>query len=428
MSLQAIISQHHAAVGRGTFWDARTWQAMRAIVRCRTAACGSHARVCNACGTVAIAYNSCRDRNCPLCQGRERAAWVAKREADVLDVPYFHVVCTLPHDLLDLVRWAPATSYGILHTAARRTIDGLLRDPRHGGIQPGMIAVLHTWASDLTLHPHIHLIIPAGGIDHATGAWRDCRYNRKRKRPFLVPIDRLRARFTATVLGLVRDQYDAGDFHREGEMRGYQPPTYLDHGVGLRQLLARSRRRPWVVYIKRPFADPRRLIRYLGRYTHRTAIDPRRVTAYDGERVTFQVRDRTSGAMRPHTLAAQGFVRRFAQHILPRGFHRIRHTGFMANACRRRHLTRIRAQLASRCPAVDHGDTPAHEARSGNGSGSGTAGIAAPAAASHARICPLCGGPMVLISLTQPDAHTANASPPPPPSRRETSPHALSTA
>lgn len=427
MNLQAIIATHHASVGRGTFWDDRTWQAMRAIARCRTAACGSHTYACSACGAVDIAYNSCRDRHCPLCQGRERAQWVAAREADVLAVPYFHVVCTLSHDLLDLVRWAPATSYAILHAAARRTIDGLLREKQYGGVQPGMIAVLHTWTSDLRLHPHIHLIIPAGGIDPATGAWRACRYNRKRKRPFLVRVDRLRARFTAMVLRLIRQRYQAGAFHREGAARGYQPPPHVDHTVGLRQLLARSRRTPWVVYIKRPFADPRRLIRYLGRYTHRTAIDPRRITAADAQHVTFQARDRATGAMRPCTLTTQRFVQRFAMHVLPRGFHRIRHAGFLANACRERHLAAIRAQLARRHANADQTRTPTRTEESADDGGEAAVNAGLPAA-TDARTCPLCGGSMRLIAITQQGSAPIGVCQPPPSRRQEASPRALSTA
>ena len=411
-----ILRDHFNPVGRSTFWDDRTWQALRAITRCHTAACGYHVERCQDCGTLRLHFNSCRDRHCPLCQGRERAAWTARREADVLPVPYFHVVCTMPHDLLDLVRWAPATCYNLLHAAATETVNTLMRDPSVLGAQPGMISVLHTWASDLGHHPHIHMIVPAGGRDPVSGCWLPCRYNRKKKRPFLVAVNRLRAKFTATLCQHIMAAHAAGHFEAEGTERGFHTPPHLTSPRDVRKVLSISRRQPWVVYIKRPFGDPRVLIRYLARYTHRTAIAPGRITAYDGQQVTFLARVHNRYHMRPVTMPAQEFTRRFALHVLPRGFHRIRHCGFLANAVRQRNVAAIRAQLApppprhvppavapalcAPTPSAAGPDPQRDPERQDDGNAQSTP--VQPAQAPPPRTCPHCGGLMYVALVIPP--------------------------
>jgi len=293
---------------------------MSAIEACRTAALGGHIERCVDCGLVRIAYNSCRNRHCPKCQGPAQAAWLADRQAELLPVPYFHVVFTLPAAAAEIAFQNKAAVYGILFKATAETMSTIATDPRHLGAEIGFIAVLHTWGQNLQHHPHVHCLVPGGGLSLDGTCWISCRPG------FFLPVRVLSRLFRRLFLEKLAAAFEAGKLGFFGTLAGLADPAMFA------RLMATLRRREWVVYAKRPFASPEAVLAYLGRYTHRVAIANSRLVALAGDQVSFRWRDyRHHNRNKVMTLAAEEFIRRFLLHALPDGFHRIRHYGFLAN-------------------------------------------------------------------------------------------------
>ncbi len=317
-------------------FDFQQLKAFRAIQRCRTAALGGHIDACPRCGyQAAISYNSCRNRHCPKCQSQARDRWLAARERDLLTTDYFHVVFTVPHELNVLALDNQRLFYDLLFHASAQTMLEVAADPKHLGAEIGLISILHTWGQNLLLHPHIHCLIPSGGLSPDHGRWVRPRY------PFFLPVKVLskvfRGKFCA---GLKR-------LYRQKKLRCAGPAATLADVKQFRQLLRRLHRQDWVVYVKPAFGGPVQVLRYLGRYTHRVAISNHRLLAFDGERVTFRWKDYAHGSkQRKMTLLGTEFLRRFFLHVLPKGFVRIRHFGYLANARRAATLPLCRQSLA----------------------------------------------------------------------------------
>jgi hypothetical protein len=289
-----------------------------ALSGCRTQAMGGHVDVCDSCDHLRISYNSCRNRHCPKCQNTNRERWIVSREQDLLPVKYFHVVFTLPEQINAFCVQYPQDIYNKLFEASKETIEAFAGDQKHLGAQTGMISVLHTWGQNLSLHPHVHMIIPGGGVTQA-GNWK----NTKGKGDFLFPVKAMsqvyRAKFMEKLLAFLKAQGKAMD----------QP---------LRQLLYQK---SWVIYAKRPFLGPRQVIEYLGRYTHKIAISNHRILSAEKGKVTFRYKDYAkAGKQSIMSLEATEFIRRFCLHILPKGFRKIRHYGFLAS----RNKPRLRFQ------------------------------------------------------------------------------------
>ena len=299
-------------------------KAFRAIQCCRTAALGGHIDTCPRCQyQAAISYNSCRNRHCPKCQSQLRERWLNARERELLATSYFHVVFTVPHELNVLALENPRLFYDLLFSASAQTVLEVAADPKHLGAEIGFISVLHTWGQNLLLHPHVHCVIPAGGLSPDHERWVRPRY------PFFLPVK---------VLGRVfRGKFCAGlkRLYRNHRLFCARPASALATSRQFKQLLRRLHRKDWVVYAKPAFGGPTQVVRYLGRYTHRIAISNHRLLAFDGERVTFRWKDYAHGGkQRNMTLPGTEFLRRFFLHVLPRGFVRIRHYGFLANRFR----------------------------------------------------------------------------------------------
>jgi Putative transposase/Transposase zinc-binding domain len=299
-------------------WQLRTLDAIR---RCRTASLGGHVDLCTACAHIRISYNSCRNRHCPKCQQIQRERWIQAREAELLPVPYFHVVFTLPDKLNTLCLYEPAKIYKLLFDTAWSVIKDFAQNQKHLGADTGMIAILHTWGQNLSLHPHLHCIVPGGGITLA-GKWKPAHANGK----FLFSVKAMsivfRARFVAalrkTIHGLERSFYDQ---------------LFKTH---------------WVIYAKRPFGGPKQVIEYLGRYTHKVAISNHRIETITNNTVTFRYKDyRDESKNKLMTLEALEFIRRFSLHILPKGFMRIRHYGILSSTRKQKALPLIHTQLHS---------------------------------------------------------------------------------
>jgi Putative transposase/Transposase zinc-binding domain len=340
---------------------------MSAIEHCRTAAMGGHVEACEDCGHRRIAYNSCRNRHCPKCQGAAARAWLAEREADLLPVGYFHVVFTLPAEAADIALQNKAAVYDLLFRAASETMLTIAADPRHLGARIGITAVLHTWGSAMTHHPHVHMIVPGGGIAPDGRRWVSSRP------AFLLPVRVLGKLFRRLFLTRLIELHSTSRLTFFGSMA-----HLVDRRAFLRHL-APVRTKRWVVYAKPPFAGPEAVLAYLSRYTHRVAISNRRLITFDETGVTFRYKDyRRSGPERQQvmTLAADEFIRRFLLHVLPRGFHRIRHYGLLAASSRKAGLALARELLAVAPPAgADPDDEPVD--------------VRPP--------CPCCGGFMIVI-------------------------------
>ena len=317
---------------------------MSAIETCRTVALGGHIEGCEDCGHRRIAYNSCRNRHCPKCQGAAAREWLAAREADLLPIGYFHVVFTLPAEVADIAAQNKAVLYDLLFRAASQTMLTIAADPRHLGARIGITAVLHTWGSALTHHPHIHMIVPGGGISLDGQRWVSSRP------AFLLPVRVLGSLFRRLFLTRLLELHTAGKLQFFGKQAELADPT------AFRQSVALVRKKTWVVYAKPPFPGPAAVLAYLSRYTHRVAISNRRLIALDETGVTFRFKDyRRDGAERygTMTLATGEFIRRFLLHVLPRGFHRIRHYGLLARGGRRDSLARPRELLAAPPPPAE---------------------------------------------------------------------------
>jgi len=317
-------------------FDYQQLKAFRAIQRCRTAALGGHRDACPSCGYQAISYNSCRNRHCPKCQAQAREHWLAARERELLDTSYFHAVFTVPHELNVLALENARLFYNLLFTASTQTLLAIASDAKHLGAEIGVIAILHTWGQNLLLHPHIHCVIPAGGLSTDHRRWVRPRY------PFFLPVKVLSRVFRGKFLaGLKR-------LHRCNKLQCAGPAAALADPQQFAKLLRRLHRHHWVVYAKPAFGGPVQVLRYLGRYTHRVAISNHRLLAFDQERVTFRWKDYArAGRQGQMTLTATEFLRRFFLHVLPKGFVRIRHFGFLANRFRASRLMLGRQLLAS---------------------------------------------------------------------------------
>jgi Putative transposase/Transposase zinc-binding domain len=342
---------------------------MSAIEACRTAALGGHVEACADCGHQRIAYNSCRNRHCPKCQGAAARTWLAEREADLLPVGYFHVVFTLPAEIADVAFQNKAAVYDLLFRAASETMLRIAADPRHLGARIGITAVLHTWGSALTHHPHVHMVVPGGGIALDGQRWLASRP------AFLLPVRVLGKLFRGVFLSRLLALYDAGRLAFFGGLAPLaERRAFLRH-------LAPVRKKRWAVYAKPPFAGPEAVLAYLSRYTHRVAISNQRLLAFNETGVTFRYKDyRRDGGQRQHvmTLAADEFIRRFLLHVLPRGFHRIRHYGLLAASTRKANLDRARELLAVAPPPDDDVPEEPRDVRP---------------------TCPCCGGPMIVVEI-----------------------------
>jgi Putative transposase/Transposase zinc-binding domain len=316
---------------------------MSAITQCRTAALGGHVLRCEGCGTDQIAYNSCRNRHCPKCQSTAAQRWLDSRQADLLPVEYYHVVFTLPAPIADIAYQNKAVIYGLLFDVAAEVLQTIAADPKHLGARIGATLVLHTWGSALTHHPHAHGIVPGGGLSPDGTSWVACRPG------FFLPVRVLSRLFRRRFLEELQR------LHQEGKLRFFGEHAVLAQPQAFKQWLAPLRKCEWVVYAKRPFAGPSAVLAYLSRYTHRVAISNSRLLALDERGVTFRwkdyrVKSGTKGGTRHKamTLSPEEFMRRFLLHVLPSGFHRIRHYGFLSNGSRRLGLAAARQLLGVR--------------------------------------------------------------------------------
>lgn len=345
---------------------------MSAIEQCRTAALGGHVLRCHACDHLEIAYNSCRNRHCPKCQARAAQRWLEERQADLLPVEYYHVVFTLPAPISAIAYTNKALIYRLLFEVAAETLRTIAGDARHLGAQIGVTLVLHTWGSALTHHPHVHGIVPGGGLSADGERWVAC------KPGFFLPVRVLSRLFRRRFLEELTKAQGAGQLQFFGEFAGLAEATaFADWLVPLRQC-------EWVVYAKRPFAGPAAVLAYLSRYTHRVAISNQRLVAMDERGITFRWKDYRSkerARIKTMTLSPAEFMRRFLLHVLPSGFHRIRHFGLLANGGRRDNLAKVRELLQVAPKAMP--ETTAVEA--------------AITLVQPTFICPECGAAMVIV-------------------------------
>jgi hypothetical protein len=341
---------------------------MSAIERCRTATLGGHVARCEDCAHTIIAYNSCRNRHCPKCQGAAAREWLAEREAELLPVPYFHVVYTLPAPIADIAYQNKAVIYDLLLKASAETTLTIAADPKHLGARIGFMSVLHTWGSALTHHPHVHMVAPGGGLSPDGSKWIACRPN------YFLTVEVLSALFRRLFLEMLLAAHDAGRLQFFGDH------VRLADKAAFNAYLKPLREIDWVVYAKKPFAGPRQVLRYLSRYTHRIAISNRRLICASENSVTFKYKDyriEGPGRYKTMTLANDEFIRRFLIHVLPKGFHRIRHYGLLANGHRAENIAHARKLLAmppkqlQTAKAAEPGEPP--------------------------RPCPCCGGRMIII-------------------------------
>lgn len=346
---------------------------MSAIESCRTAALGGHVARCEDCAYTAVAYNSCRNRHCPKCQAAAAKEWLEAREAELLPVPYFHLVFTLPGPIADIAYHNKAVVYDLLFKTSAETMLTIAADPKHLGANIGITAVLHTWGSAMTHHPHVHMIVPGGGISCDGQRWIACRPG------FFLPVLVLSKLFRRLML----EKLTAA--HAAGQLQFFGDHARLAQRDAFAAVLAPLRKTKWFVYSKRPFADPEAVLAYLSRYTHRVAISNSRLIAADHKSVTFKVKDyRITGPDRytSMTLDVAEFIRRFLIHVLPTGFHRIRHYGLFANGCRADTLARARQLLAVAAPNA----APDKQASADPGDSN-----------LLAHPCPCCGGRMIII-------------------------------
>jgi hypothetical protein len=353
---------------------------MRAIERCRTAALGGHLERCDACGHARPAYDSCRNRHCPKCQALARAAWLAARRAEVLETEYFHVVFTVPEAIAAIALQNKAVVYGILFRAAAATLRTIGADPQHLGAALGFLAVLHTWGQTLLHHPHVHCVVPGGGLALDEQRWVACRPG------FFLPVRVLSRLFRRLFLTHLQAAFARGRLHFAGVLAPLQDPT------AFAQALAPLHQMEWVVYAKPPFGGPAQVLEYLGRYTHRVALSNNRLLAIEQGQVSFRWKDyRHHDRQQTMTLDAGEFMRRFLLHVLPAGFHRIRHYGFLGSRIRVVKLARCRQALAM--PAVLSPPLPRRDYRDVSEALTGVS----------LRVCPVCQhGEMRRVALLPP--------------------------
>ena len=346
---------------------------MSAIETCRTAALGGHVAACTKCAHQHIAYNSCRNRHCPKCQGAAAKDWMLARVEDLLPVEYFHVVFTLPAQIADIAYQNKAAVYGLLFSASAQTLLTIAADPKHLGARIGMTSVLHTWGSAMMHHPHVHVIVPGGGLSPDGSRWINCQPG------FFLPVKVLSRLFRRLFIeGLTR-------LHKAGKLRFFEdlakladPDTFAAH-------LAPLRKTNWVVYAKPPFGGPEAVLAYLSRYTHRVAISNHRLISADANTVAFRWKDyriKKGDRMKVMRLSTDEFIRRFLIHVLPSGFHRIRHAGFLANGIRRDRISKIR-RLLDAAPGTDHKASEDQHIDADK--------------RDQSQSCPKCGGAMIVI-------------------------------
>ncbi len=344
LEVAEVVRQHgDAFLARyGSTLSGEQQRALRAIAVCRTAALGGHITQCDHCGHEAQAYNSCRNRSCPKCHGAAQATWLAAREREVLDTPYVHVIFTLPHALGPLALQNPRPLYSLLFRTVAQTLQDIAGDPKHLGAEIGGFAVLHTWGQQLHHHPHLHCVLPAGGLAPDGTQWIPCRPH------FFLPVRVLSRRFRRLYLAGLEQTYAQGQLSLMGRCRELAEPTPWQ------RLLAALRDKEWVVYAKEPLREPQHVLKYLARYTHRVGISNHRLVSLADGQVTFRYKDYQRGhRLRPLTLEAVEFLRRLMLHVPPHGFHRLRHFGFLANRVRQEKLAQCRSLLgqATRPPA-----------------------------------------------------------------------------
>jgi hypothetical protein len=353
-------------------------QVMSAIENCRSAVLGGHVECCQDCGHRRIAYNSCRNRHCPKCQGAAARDWLAAREADLLPVGYFHLVFTLPAEIGAIAYQNKAVVYDLLFRTAAETLLTIAADPKHLGARIAATAVLHSWGSAMTHHPHVHMIVPGGGISLDNTHWVSCRPD------FLLPVRVLSRLFRRLFLAGLAEAHAAGRLAFFGDLDVLRDRTaFAAH-------LAPLRKKNWFVYAKPPFAGPEAVLAYLARYTHRVAISNSRLVGHDERGVTFRYKDyrhNRQARYRTMTLAPDEFIRRFLLHTLPKGFHRIRHYGLLASAGCDAHIARARELIAATVPPPDapvvRDNTDQVE----------------PVATDHRPPCPCCGGRMIIVEI-----------------------------
>jgi Putative transposase/Transposase zinc-binding domain len=371
---------------------------MSAIEQCRSAVLGGHVERCQDCGHSRIAYNSCRNRHCPKCQGAAAKDWLAAREADLLPAGYFHLVFTLPAEIAPIAYQNKTVVYDLLFRTAAETLLTIAADPRHLGARIGFTAVLHSWGSAMTHHPHLHMIVPGGGISLDGTRWVPCRPG------FFLPVRVLSRLFRRLFLARLADA------HAAGQLAFFSDLGHLRNPAAFAACLAPLGKKNWFVYAKPPFAGPEAVLAYLARYTHRVAISNSRLLSLDQRGVTFRYKDyRRNGRerYRTMTLAPGEFIRRFLLHVLPKGFHRIRHYGLLASATCKTNIARARELIAMPVPSIDPSaeyDDPSQVA-----------------GADHRPPCPCCGGRMIIVETFErcgaprappaPDAGVRTATP-----------------
>ena len=363
---------------------------MSAIESCRTVALGGHVLRCEDCSHTQIAYNSCRNRHCPKCQGAAAKEWLAAREAELLPVPYYHVVFTLPAQIADIAYQNKAVIYDLLFTASAQTMTTIAADPKHLGARIGLISVLHTWGSTMTHHPHVHMIVPGGGISLDGKRWVSCRPKFFLAAPVLSCLFR----------GLFLHKLLAA--HRAGRLTFFGAHAHLNNTRAFAAYLAPLHKTKWYVYGKRPFGGPEAVLAYLARYTHRVAISNSRLIAADTTGVTFRYKDyriKGPGRYKTMTLKPDEFIRRFLIHVLPNGFHRIRHYGLLASGAKTKTIARARELIAAAIPAQTAQKQQVSDS--------------AAATDKPTHPCPCCGGHMSIIETFK-RGSTPRYRPPPP--------------
>jgi putative transposase/transposase-like zinc-binding protein len=343
--LAGIFRQHGQAYRQAHALPLQQLRVMRAIQVCRTAVLGGHVEACSQCDFTRIAYNSCRNRHCPKCQNTERAKWLENRKAELLPVEYFHVVFTIPEQMARIAFYNKEVVYGILFRTVSETLLTLARDPKHLGAEIGFFAILHTWGQNLLHHPHLHCVVPGGGLSPGYERWIGCRPG------FFIHVRVLSSLFRRLFLEALEEAFREGKLQLFGELESLRDP----HAFA--RYLAPWSKRKWVVYAKPPFGGPQQALAYLGRYTHRVALSNERIQQVHQGRVTFQWKDyrhKHSDKSRSMTLDADEFIRRFLIHILPPGFQRIRHFGFLANRHRQEKVALCRKLLAPASQWLPH--------------------------------------------------------------------------
>jgi Putative transposase/Transposase zinc-binding domain len=330
----AAYREHH-----GASMSTAQRRVMSAIEVCRTAALGGHLERCDQCGHERNCFNSCRDRHCPKCQALARAQWIEDRQSELLEVPYFHVVFTLPEEIAAIAYQNKRVVYGILFRTTAETLTTIAADPEHLGAEIGFFAVLHSWGQNLQFHPHLHCVVPGGGLSPDGQRWISSRPN------FFLPVRVLSHLFRRLFLESLQKAFDSGELQFFGSLE------WLSERLAFAQHRAEVKEKEWVVYAKRPFAGPQQVLDYVGRYTHRVAISNNRLLNIENNQVCFQWKDyRTGGQFKTLILSADEFIRRFLLHVLPNGFQRIRYYGFLGNRYREEKLNHCRRLLGMHTP------------------------------------------------------------------------------